>query len=130
MESLPSLPSKLSPTLSSSDGSDRSLAGQLAGLCDGRRERNPSEQSGLGIRDPSLSLSLYPLLLLASKAVGLSLWVVILVGVGCQIPYGSDVYILIHNSSKVSYEVATKGIVFLGVTAVRNCIKGSQCQAG
>jgi hypothetical protein len=35
-----------------------------------------------------------------------------------------DIYIMIHNSGKVSYEVAMKIILWLGQHNARNCIKG------
>ena len=67
-------------------------------------------------------------LLWSFKTVVLNLWVGTPLRVACQISCVSDIYIMIHNSSKIdSCEVVMKIILWLwDHHSMRNCIKGLQ----
>jgi hypothetical protein len=38
----------------------------------------------------------------------------------------TDIYVMIHKSSKISHKIATNNVIFGGHHNIKNCIKGSQ----
>lgn len=70
--------------------------------------------SGSGLRLPDSAAWIFNHLVISSQPVVVSPLGVAFTEVTYQISYTSDIYITIHNSGNISYEMATKIMLWLG----------------